>query len=207
MHWIDPQSLPAIAGTVTQFIMNRNGALDGLILVTGGGETKLVHFPPHMGGEVENAIKAGDAIAVHGVKPRGAEVIAAVALVAANGAAIIDQGPDVPHVESVTADDETVHHDAEAAGMVRLSLYGPKGELRGAILEDGTVIRIGKKEASAFADLLRPKAALAARGTAIISAHGTMLDAEAMGGDLAHLQAVKDKKPKQHTEDDARTEA
>jgi hypothetical protein len=213
MHWIDPQSLPAVHGTIKQFLMNRHGELDGLLLMTADGQTRLVHFPPHMSGEVESAINVGDAITVHGVKPRGANVIAAVSLVAANGTAIVDAGPDAPRVEVVPAADGAVRRDAAAAGTVRLSLYGPKGELRGAVLEDGTAIRVGKKEASAFADVLKPGAALVARGAAIVCRHGSMIDAEAIGADAGHLRPVKNKKeeepkkPKKHTEDGAHVDA
>ena len=43
----------------------------------------------------------------------------------------------------------------EAEGRVRLSLFGPKGELRGALLADGTVVRLGPKEAEHVAKLVK----------------------------------------------------
>jgi hypothetical protein len=193
MHWIDPRSLTPIRGTIEQFVMNRDGELDGLLLST-GTETQLVHFPPHMGGAVERTIKAGDSITVHGVKPRGAAVIAAVSLVPADGVEILDEGPDAPHQEAPPAGDEAVKHDAKAGGVVRLTLYGPKGELRGAVLEDGTAIRLGKKEAQRFADLLQLGAAVAVEGTAIVCRHGTAINAKAIGAKADRLQPVKEKK-------------
>src|SRR5438552_2913912 len=85
MHWIDPNSLPAVAGTVKQFVPNAHGDLDGMVLNDNAGKAILVHFPPHLSEPVKAAMKAGDAIRVHGVRPRGAVLIAAVSLVAANG--------------------------------------------------------------------------------------------------------------------------
>jgi hypothetical protein len=193
MHWIDPQSLPAVEGSVTQLIMNRNGELDGLLLLTRAGETRLVHFPPHMGPEVERTIRISGGVTVSGVKPRGAEVIAAVSLMTANGAVIVDRGPMDRHAESASAGDRDVRHGVEAARCVRISLFGPKGDLRGAILEDGTVLRMGKKEAARFAHLLRSGAFLAARGTAIVGPHGTMLDVAALGAAATALQPVHEK--------------
>jgi hypothetical protein len=38
-----------------------------------------------------------------------------------------------------------------------MSLFGPKGELRGALLEDGNLVCLGEKEAIDVADLLRPE--------------------------------------------------
>ena len=195
MHWIDPQSLPPIKGAVAQFVMNRDAELDGLVLTTESGAPQLVHFPPHMGGDVEAAIKVGDEVVVHGVRPRGADVVAAIALVAADCHQIVDEGPDAPHAKSEPSPEGAVSHDKKMSGTVRLSLFGPKGELRGAILEDGTVIRIGKKEVEAFAHLLKPGVTIAARGTAIICPLGTMLDAHDLGADEHSLQPVKRHKP------------
>jgi hypothetical protein len=195
MHWIDPQSLSPIEGTVAQFVMNRDGELDGLLLTRGNGVPQLVHFPPHMAGNVEAAIKVGDHLIVRGVRPRGADVIAAVSLSTADGQQIIDDGPDAPRTTCKPLSGDALSHHKGVSGIVRLSLIGPTGELRGAILEDGTVIRIGKKEAVAFTDLLRPGAAIAARGTAIATALGTMLDAHEIGVDKHSLQPVKGYKP------------
>jgi hypothetical protein len=195
MHWIDPQSLPPFTGSVAQFVMNRDGELDGLVLTGEAGTPQLVHFPPHMTGEVEAAIKVGDQVVVHGGWPRGASVVAAVSLITSDGRQIVDKGPDAPHVKREPSPDDAVVHDKQISGTVRLSLFGPKGEPRGAILEDGAVIRIGKKEAEAFADLLKPGAAVAARGTAIICPLGTMLDAHDIGTDEHSLLPVKKHKP------------
>jgi len=195
MHWIDPQSLLPIKGAVAQFVMNRDGELDGLVLTCETGAPQLVHFPPHMGSAVEAAVKVGEEVVAHGVRPRGADVVTAVALVTADGHQIIDNGPDAPHAASEPSPEAEVFHDKKASGTVRLSLFGPKGELRGAILEDGTVIRIGRKEAEACADLLKPGAAVVARGTAIICPLGTVLDAHEIGSDKHSLRPVKQHKP------------
>jgi hypothetical protein len=196
MHWIDPQSLPPIKGTVGQFVMNRDGELDGLVLTSEAGTPQLVHFPPHLSGAFEAALKMGDPIAVHGVRPRGADAVAAVALVTLDGRQIVDEGPDARHANGDPSPEGAVLDDKTISGTVRLSLFGPKGELRGAILGDGTVIRIGKKEAVAFADLLEPGATVAARGTAIICPLGTMVDARELGVDEHCLQPIKKHEPK-----------
>jgi hypothetical protein len=195
MHWIDPQSLPPIKGTVAQFVMNRDGELDGLVLTSETGAPQLVHFPPHLASEVEAVIKVGGQVAVHGVRLRGADVIAAVSLVTAEGRQIVDEGADAPHAKSEPSPDDAVVHDKQINGTVRLSLFGPKGELRGAILADGSVIRVGKKEADVFADLLKPGAAVVARGTAIVCPLGNVLEAHELGADERSLLPVKTHKP------------
>jgi hypothetical protein len=93
MHWIDPAQLPAISGTIERFIANARAELDGLVLKVDGAGAKLVHFPSHMTGEVEAALNSGDVIIVRGLKPREAEMIAAIALERSDGLQIVDRGP------------------------------------------------------------------------------------------------------------------
>jgi hypothetical protein len=116
------------------------------------------------------------------VRPRQADIIAAVALTAGNGAVIVDDGPGGED------EHEPPHRDGkpqrmEADCIVRLSLYGPKGELRGALLEDGTVIRIGAKEAASIPELLCPGASVAVRGEGLRTKHGRVIAAEEIGPD------------------------
>ena len=193
MHWIDPKSLPTVQGSVEQFIINPEGDLDGLVMAR-GEEMLLVHFPPHMAGDVEHSIKVGEQIVVHGVWPRGVALIAAVALTNADGRQLVDRGPGGAHAKREKTAKRHTHRDHAVSGRVRLSLFGPKGELRGALLEDNTAIRVGKKEAEEFAELLRPGAALAVRGEAVITTHCSAIDAKAMGPTLDTLRPVAPKK-------------
>ena len=155
MHWIDPNSLPKKSGTVERFVINPKGELDGLLFTDG----TLVHFPPHLSAPVAASIKIGDHVTVYGVRPRDADLIAAVSLVTAKGKAMLDRGPDGDRKKA-----SALHRTKlEAGGTVRRSLHGPKGELRGALLEDGTVLRISPHEARHVRDYLRPGAAVEAR--------------------------------------------
>ncbi len=94
MHWIDPASLPEVAGTLERFVLNPHGEVDGFVM---NGQTQtpiLVHTPPHMEGELTRNTEAGDKLRVRGVRPRGADVLAAVAVTEESGRQIIDKGPD-----------------------------------------------------------------------------------------------------------------
>ena len=55
MHWIDPDYLPEIAGTVDQFLVNKHGEADGFLL-TDGGE---VHVPPHLSSRMLRDLRHG----------------------------------------------------------------------------------------------------------------------------------------------------
>lgn len=127
MHWIDPEGLPETRGTVSRFLLNPHGEIDGIVL--GTRDMRLVHVPPHLSKRIERHVAVGDTIRVRGVKPRGADLIAAVELVTRQGAVILDEGPQrdgekhgKPHVE---------HEPMETGGKVVLSLYGPKGSCAG----------------------------------------------------------------------------
>jgi hypothetical protein len=129
MHWIDPDCLPETQGAVEGFIMNRHGEIDGVLLAGTRQTPLLVCTPPHMAAEMEAAVEIGETIRVRGVRPRRADIIAAVALTASNGETIIDNGPgDEDENEARHRGGKPSRMDAE--GVVRLSLFGPRGAVR-----------------------------------------------------------------------------
>jgi hypothetical protein len=180
MHWVDPDFLPDTKGRVERFIVNPHGEIDGFILTYDDKRVVLIHVPPHLDREIEAAVRPGDEIRVRGIRPRGADMLAAVALTTADGGTIIDEGPGPDGKRR-----EPHHHvkpgQMTLTGTVRLSLFGPKGELRGALLEDGNMVRIGAKEAPHFAEWLRPRATLAARGAGLETKHGKVVAAKELG--------------------------
>lgn len=180
MHWIDPDFLPDIKGRVERFIINPHGEIDGLILTYDDDKALLVHVPPHLHSQIEAAIHPGDELRVRGVRPRGADMIAAVALTTADGRTIVDDGPGPDGKK------REPHHRAKpgqltVSGTVRLSLFGPKGDLRGALLDDGSMVRLDAKEAPHFAERLSPRATLAARGEGLDTRHGKIVAAKEIG--------------------------
>jgi hypothetical protein len=191
MHWIDHNFLPDICGAVDRFIVNRHGEVDGLVLMYEPDRFLFVHLPPHLGPEITSAVAQRDAVRVRGIRPRGADMVAAVAVIASDGRLILDNGPDGKDERKPQPRHEKAQR-IEVEGVVRMSLFGPKGELRGALLEDGSLVRLGAKEAIHVANLLRPRAALAARGESFEFAHGRVLAATEIGPDLARLRDIKE---------------
>jgi hypothetical protein len=195
MHWIDPDSLPEIEGTVDRFVVNPHGDIDGITLCR-GRELVLVHVPPHLHDEIEAMVSPGMQLTVRGVRPRGADMFAAVALSVGAGLSIVDEGPEhgPKHAPRHKAKPRRQQCEKmEAAGSVRLSLFGPKGELRGALLDDGTVVRIGPKEAEGIAELLRPGAILAVHGEGLATKYGRVIEAKKAGPDPSRLAPIKHK--------------
>ena len=175
MHWIDPACLAQTRGRVSRFLLNPHGEIDGLVL-----DSRLqVHVPPHLSGKLARLVAPGDRIRVRGVKPRGADMIAAVLLTTEQGREILDEGPPHPPPHPPQAK----HAPMETSGEVVLSLYGPRGELRGALLDNGTSLRMPPHAAAELASYLRPGSHVQAWGDGVRGRYGTTLDVS----DIAEL--------------------
>jgi hypothetical protein len=191
MHWIDPESLPEIRGTVERFIVNPHGEVDGFVMKDQAEMPILVHTPPHLGDELTCEVKIGAKVGVRGVRPRGAHLIAAVAIVAENARQVVDRGPEHDREHP-----KPQHRKMEAKSKVRLSLFGPQGDLRGALLADGTILRLGPKEAKEVAGLLVPDAMVAATGEGIETKHGRVIEVKEIGTEPGSRRPVHKPKPK-----------
>jgi hypothetical protein len=210
MRWLDPDYLPETSGVFERFLLNPHGDADGMML-TDGTE---IHFPPHMSAEVIAAIGPSERpkIKVRGVRPRGSDMIAAVAIETGDGKRIVDRGPPKEHDEHGKPDGretKSKHEPMQAEGIVRRALHGPKGEARGVLLEDGKIIRVPAKEAKHIAQLLSPGQRLVARGEGLTSKLGTVIDAREVGSSADDLHPLKPKepKPKKHPKDNTEANA
>ena len=170
MHWIDPNQLPETRGTVSRFLLNPRGELDGFIL----GKDRQVHFPPHLASQVVRHVAVGDKVRVRGLKPRAADIVAAVAITGPDDKIIVDNGPphDKPHHDKPHA----AMQPTVASGTVLISLHGPKGELRGALLDDGTSLRMPPHAAEELQGYLQAGAHVQAWGQGVRNKHGCTLD-------------------------------
>jgi hypothetical protein len=153
---------------VTRFLLDPHGNIDGLIL---DGQ-RQVHVPPHLSRKLARNVAEGDRVRIRGVKPRGADVIAAVQLVTREGRVILDEGPghDMPGASHANAT------PMETSGEVMLSLYGPRGELRGALLTNGVSLRMPPHAAAELAEYLEPGAQVQAWGHGVKNRRGATID-------------------------------
>ena len=180
MHWLDPDYLPEVSGTVKQFLVNPHGEIDGMIFKNG---TEL-HFPPHLSGKISKLIAVGEKVKVRGVRPRSSDVIVGVSIETAKGEQIIDCGAP-KHRKPGKRDDR--HElkpkimDIETSGVVQRALHGPKGEIRGVLLESGEAIRFPEHEAKKLISLTKPGVRFAVRGQALTTKFGTVINADVVG--------------------------
>jgi hypothetical protein len=146
MHWIDPDSLKPLKSRVARFLFNPKGDVDGMLLSNG----LEAHFPPHLSNEVLSAIQLGDAVTLYGVKPKSVEMLACVAIDNAKGQRIDDRGPPDqkkkhgakrPAAKEGHPKADAHREHAEVEDAIERVLHGPKGEVRGALLADGSIVR------------------------------------------------------------------
>jgi len=171
------QQSPVAIGTISRFVINPEGDVDGFILADGA----LVHFPPHMSSQLVALVHRGDAVRIAGLRDGAGNVSAQQITNERTGQTLIDQPPpvDVPRAPPAL----------RGAGLVKLSVKGtvmrvttaPRGEPDGVILKDGTIIKMPPPVAQQFTNLLRPDAVVAARGYGTRNQYGEALQATAFG--------------------------
>jgi len=180
----DLQQLLATKGTVSRYTLTPRGDVDGLILVDG----TEVHFPPHLSTQLVYAIKPGDTVTVRGLKALSAPLIAAIAITnGATGYTVVDTGPGAgPGPRPREA-----RQPISMQGRVQMSLHGPRGELNGAMLEDGTILRLPPPEAERLAALLVAGQTIVVQGDGLTTAMGRVVELQAIGPSQAQLNFVQ----------------
>ena len=168
--------------------MTPRGDVDGLILEDG----TEVHFAPHLGLELVAAVRPGDAVTVHGLKARSIPLIMAMSVTAdASNKTVVDQGPDGRGGPGM----RERHHgrpgkrefgmrrgeSLDAQGTVKMQLHGPRGEINGALLNDGTMIHLPPHEAVRLADQLKAGQTVAVKGFGSKTTLGTSIAVTALG--------------------------
>ena len=175
----DPTQLPEVKGKVAQYTLTPRGDVDGLILEDG----TEVHFPPSSSTELVFAVHPGDVVTIHGLKARAIPMVAA--------ASITNDGTGT----TVTAqfgrgmrwgNDRAM----QASGTIKEVLHGPRGEANGALLNDGTEIRMPPPEAAKLGDALTAGKPLFVKGNGVASPLGKIILARQIGPDESHLTEV-----------------
>jgi hypothetical protein len=72
-----------------------------------------------------------------------------------------------------------------------MKLHGPQGEVNGALLQDGTILRLPPPAADRLATLLQPGQSLVAEGTVVASTIGKVFAAQQIGASRDQLSLVE----------------
>jgi hypothetical protein len=190
----DPDQLPAVNGIVRQFTLTPRGDIDGLILKDG----TEVKTPPHLSSEIAFSVKPGDKVVIHGLRAAALPLVRAVSITdEATKNTVVDDGPHGPGRRppppggpGAAPPPPPGANVTEATGRVRMSLHGPEGDINGALLEDGTVLRVPPPDAYRLASLLAPGQTVFAQGSAFASPLGKVMDVERIGFSRDQLDDV-----------------
>ena len=157
---IDSQSLPAVSGTVAHYTLTPRGDVDGLVLSDG----TEIHVPPRLSSQLVFVAKPGDKVTAHGLKALNEKLVDAVSVTNdATGQKVTDNGaPGFGRPGHGPAGMQAM----QAQGTIQEVLHGPRGEVNGAMLNDGTILRMPPPEAARLASLLQPGATVVGRGRA-----------------------------------------
>jgi hypothetical protein len=188
----DPQQLPVQHGQCT---LTSRGDIDGLI-PTDGTEVKT---PPHLSTQIAYAIKPGDIVTIHRLHAAALPLVQAVSITDdATKRTVIDNGPPGPGRGPAPSPPAQAKSGAsrpfagltELQGRVRMVLHGPQGDPNGALLDDGTILRLPPPEAYRFASLLQPGQAVVSEGTEFVTPMVKVLDAQQLGASREQLSVV-----------------
>ena len=132
------------------------------------------------------------------VRPRGVAMIAAVSVAAGKGAFIADEGPPEDNEGRRAARKQTrgARRTVEASGVLRQVLHGPRGEVRGLLLEAGRAGRFPPYVAEEMASILKPGTPLLLRGEGFVPEHGTIIAIGAIGTSADNMRPIDAKPPK-----------
>lgn len=194
-----PGDLPAgrpastVEGTVVQYLMNHHGEVDGLLLNDGS----QVHLPPHMAKDLVALVKPDESVSVQGYRSvRGTVIEAPIITNTKTGQSLVEREPtllDRPMVPPQVKDMFLTEKHAE--GIVRNLLYGPRGDLNGAVLEDHTIVRLPPHAAYQVANVLQVGRSISAIGYGTENEYGRVIEATAIGISGTAMTSIGDSGP------------
>jgi len=138
------------------------------LILTDGTEVKL---PPHLTGQIVFAVRPGDTVSIRGLRARAIPLIDATSITnVATGKGVVDNGPP-----------DRAGYEQAFSGRIASTLHGKRGEVNGALLEDGTVLRLPPPEAERLESWLRSGQMVSVRGDVFDTALGRVIDVRALG--------------------------
>ncbi len=189
----DANQLPTIKGKVAQYSLTPRGDVDGFILDNG----TEVHFPPHLSTQLVFTVKPGDAVTIHGLKAQALPMVQGMSVTNdASGQTVTDNGPPAggPGRHGPNAGGQLL----QVQGPIKEQLHGPRGDLNGVLLQDGTIVRLPPPEAQRLAAKLAPGQQLYAQGYGMASPLGKVVAAQSIGPNQSQAVALQMPPPPPH---------
>jgi hypothetical protein len=165
-----------IQGTVKAFKMTPVGDLEGMIL-TDGTE---VHVPPQLAA----AVRPGEAVRVLGWRTSVPNFVVATSLAGQRGQSVVDQDPPPPGTMPPPPPPGQSAPGAQQAtvqGRVQQVLHGPAGDVNGALLDDGTTIKVAPPLVWQASSGLQSGQIITVQGWAVSNGYGRVVEVQTIG--------------------------
>ena len=175
-----------VTGRIQRWLVNPNGDVDGVLLNDG----TQVGFPPHLSTAVTTAFKVGDNVQVDGWRAPNVPVVRAASLSMPGGGRRVVDTPPTAGAQPRAPREPGALTAMNASGRVDRLLYTDRGDVRGVLLDSGTIVRFPPHVGASYAATLTPGAAVEARGWGTRGASGNAIEATAMGTSQANMREL-----------------
>jgi hypothetical protein len=167
---------------VAQYTLTPRGDVDGLILDDG----TQVQIPPPFSTQIVYAVRPGDSVTVHGLKARAVPMIEAMSVTNDATNATVNLSGFGGHGWR----EEHERPAMQVAGRIKEQLHGPRGELNGVLLDDGTTVHLPPPEAERMAASLAAGQPLFASGFGVALPYGKVIMARRIGTTEADAREI-----------------
>jgi len=161
-----------VTGTVARFLVNPNGDVDGVLL----DDHTQVGMPPTMGAALAGKLHRGDRLTARGFRVGDLPLLQAESITA-GGMELSDTPPAAPPAPPAAP----ALQPMEAHGLVQQPLYGPRGDVAGVLLDEGSILRVPPPAAVRAGALMQPHARIAVKGFGVNTPYGRSIQVTALG--------------------------
>jgi hypothetical protein len=185
-----------VQGVVSQYLMNPDGFVDGLLL----SNNTIIRFPPHLGEVLTQTVSPQDIVRVEGFFESSGTFHASSIIDLQSQRKVADYPPP-PGRPSPPRPGSLPRRPLSANGTIRVLTQGKRSEINGVVLADGTVVRFAPTVGMQYAALLREGNQFAATGYGTSNEYGRSFEATAIGPSINQLEAIApDPEPKPRPE-------
>lgn len=174
-----------VQGSVSQYLMNPDGFVDGLLL----SDNTIIRFPPHLGPVLTQTVSPQDVVKVEGFFESPGILHASSIIDLQSQRSVVDT-PPAPQHPRPPRPGSVARQPLNANGTIRVLTHNKRGEVDGVVLSDGTVIHFPPPVGVQFAALLSQGNAVAATGYGTSNEYGRSLEATAIGPSMSRLESI-----------------
>jgi hypothetical protein len=180
------RAIPAtsVRGTVSQYMMNPDGLVDGILLSDG----TIVRFAPHLSQQLVQTVKPQDLVSVDGFIEYQGTLHATTISNPASQQSVVDTPPSPQNPPPGPG--QEVRQQMSVTGTIKVLTHAARGEIDGAVLDNGAIVHFPPPVGTQYANLFQVGAPLAAAGFGTINSYGRSLEATSIGPSADHLQIV-----------------